>query len=139
MPESTEVRAAMVRFYDRFSAGDVGAFAQGIAEGEDVFVIGTDPGEWQDGRSTWIAGYHEQVTAVPGIRMETGGLRAYAEGTVGWAADRPAFVLPNGFRIPTRLTAVLRQEAGAWQLVNAHFSIGVPNDELVDLVQRWSR
>ena len=138
MQKSTAVEQAMLRFYDRFSAGDVEGFAQMITAWQDAFIVGTDPGEWQDGRTTWIAGYEEQISAVPGVRLEAGALRGYAEGTLGWAADRPSFVLPDGSAIPTRLTTVLRLEDGAWKLVNAHFSIGVPNEELFDLVQRWS-
>jgi ketosteroid isomerase-like protein len=138
MQESMGVREAMLRFYDRFSAGDVAGFAQLITAWEDAFVIGTDPGEWQDGRATWIAGYEDQIRYVPGIRLETGDLRGYAEGTLGWAADQPTFVIPDGTTIPTRLTAVLHQEDGEWKLVNAHFSVGVPNEELFDLVKRWS-
>jgi hypothetical protein len=138
MEQSAEVRDAMLRFYDRFSAGDVEGFAQAITAWEGAFVIGTDPGEWADGRATWIAGYQEQVTAIPGIRMEAGDLRGYAEGPLGWAADQPSLVVPDGSRVPTRLTAVLRLEEGAWKLVNAHFSVGVPNEELFELLKRWS-
>jgi hypothetical protein len=128
----------MQRFYQLFSAGDVEGFAQIITQREDAFVIGTDPGEWQDGRATWIAGYEEQITAIPGVRLEAGDLRGYAEGTLGWAADQPSFILPDGTRIATRLTTVLRLEDNTWKVVNAHFSIGVPNEEMFDLVTRWS-
>jgi hypothetical protein len=138
MEQSAEARAAMLRFYDRFSAGDIAGFAQMITNWEGAFVIGTDPGEWQESRSSWIAGYEEQITAIPGVRLEASDLRGYAEGTLGWAADQPSFVLPDGTKISTRLTTVLRLEDGAWKLVNAHFSIGVPNEELFDLLRRWS-
>jgi ketosteroid isomerase-like protein len=139
MERSNAVEQAMLRFYDRFSSGDVEGFAQMITAWPDAFVVGTDPGEWQDGRATWIAGYQEQIAAIPGVRLETGGLRGYAEGSLGWAADQPSFVLPDGTAISTRLTTVLRLEDGEWKLVNAHFSIGVPNEEMFDLVQRWSQ
>lgn len=138
MEHSTDVQAAMRRFYERFSAGDVAAFAQSITQLEDAFVIGTDPGEWQDGRATWIAGYEEQIAAIPGVRLEAGNLRGYAEGSLGFAADQPSFVLPDGSTIPVRLTTVMRFEDGDWRLVNAHFSVGVPNDELFELMARWS-
>jgi hypothetical protein len=138
MEQSSGVRDAVLGFYGRFAAADVAGFAQGVSGWDGAFVIGTDPGEWLDGRSNWIAGFEEQVTVIPGIRLEAGDLRAYAEGSLGWAADRPSFVLPDGTAIPTRMTAVLRLEEGTWKLVNAHFSIGVPNEEMFDLVKRWS-
>jgi hypothetical protein len=136
MQQSADVREAMLGFYNRFSAGDVTSFAQGITSWDDAFVIGTGPQEWLDGRTAWVAGYQEQITAIPGIRMEAGDPRGYAEGTLGWAADRPSIVIPGGPTIPTRLTAVLRLEDGAWKLVNAHFSIGVPDDVAMEIVQR---
>jgi hypothetical protein len=139
MEQSSELKDLMLRFYDRFSAGDVEGFAQTITAWEGAFVIGTDPQQWEDGRAAWIAGYEAQVRQVEGIRLEPGDLRCYTEGSLGWAADRPTFVLPDGSTIPTRMTAVARLEDGAWKLVNAHFSVGVPDDEVVDLVQRWSR
>ena len=37
----------------------------------------------------------------------------------------------------TRLTAVLPNEDGRWKIVHAHFSIGVPDEEVVELQQRW--
>jgi len=135
MQQSADVREAMLRFYQRFSAGDVASFAQGITSSDEALVIGTGPQEWLDGRATWIAGYQEQITAIPGIRMEAGDPRGYAEGTLGWAADRPTFVLPDDTAIPARVTAVLRLEDGAWKLVNAHFSIGVPDEVLMEILQ----
>ena len=136
MQQSADVREAMLRFYQRFSAGDVASFAQGITSSNDALIIGTGPQEWLDGRATWIAGYQEQITAIPGIRMEAGDPRGYAEGTLGWVADRPTFALPDGTTIPARVTAVLRLEDGAWKLVNAHFSIGVPDEVLMEILQR---
>ena len=133
MEPSAAVREALLTFYQRFSAGNVNAFAQSIASWPDAFVIGTGPAEWQDGRDTWIAGYEMQITAIPGLRVEAGNVRAYAEGALGFAADQPRFVLPNGLSIPMRLTAVLRLEGTTWKLLNAHFSAGVPDEVLIDL------
>jgi SnoaL-like domain len=125
-----------MRFYQRFSAGDVASFAQGITSGNDALIIGTGPQEWLEGRETWIAGYQGQIAAIPEIRMEPGDPRGYAEGALGWVADRPTFVLPDGATIPARVTAVLRLEDGAWKFVNAHFSVGVPDEVLMEMLQR---
>jgi SnoaL-like protein len=38
----------------------------------------------------------------------------------------------------TRLTAVMRQEEGRWKLVHMHLSVGVPDEQVVELQQRWS-
>ncbi len=38
----------------------------------------------------------------------------------------------------TRLTAVMRQEEGRWKLVHMHLSVGVPDEQVVPLQQRWT-
>lgn len=38
-----------------------------------------------------------------------------------------------------RVTAVFRNEDDRWRLVHAHFSVAVPDDEVVELQQRWSQ
>lgn len=38
----------------------------------------------------------------------------------------------------TRLTAVHRQEAGHWLLVHMHVSVGVPDEEVLELQRRWA-
>jgi hypothetical protein len=38
----------------------------------------------------------------------------------------------------TRLTSVLRHEDGSWRLVRVRVSIGVPDEEVAELQQRWS-
>jgi ketosteroid isomerase-like protein len=133
MQPSAGVREAMLLFYDRFSAGDVASFARSLSREADSMVIGTSPTEWYEGRDRWIAAYEEQITAIPGIRLEAGEVRGWEDGSVGWAADRPRFVLPNGLALPGRLTAVLRREDGEWKLAQAHFSVGVPDETALEL------
>lgn len=57
---------------------------------------------------------------------------------MGWLVDEPAFVFPDGSSFQTRLTAVMRQEDGRWKLVHMHVSVGVPDEEVVELQKRWS-
>lgn len=139
MEQSLEIRNAILRFYERFSAGDVAGLERMLTQGPGVLVIGTDPGEWYEGRAEWVAAFKEQMEAIPGIRLEAGDPRGFVEGSAGWLADRPSFVLPDGTTIPTRLTSVMEEEDGEWKLVQLHFSVGVPNDELIDLAKRLSR
>lgn len=136
MRESDGVREALQRFYGAFSAGDASAFERVVSRATDGMVIGTGPTEWLDGREAWLAGYREQIAAIPGIRLEAGAPRGWEEGSVGWAADRPRFVFPDGTVFPTRLTAVLRREEGEWRLVQAHFSLGVPDEVAFELLQK---
>lgn len=52
---------------------------------------------------------------------------------MGWVVDQPIFLFPDGSAVQTRLTAVLHQEGGAWKLVHMHLSVGVPDEEVVEL------
>ena len=64
-----------------------------------------------------------------GVRLEAGeALRSCQEGSVGRVADQSTFVLPDGATIPTRLTAIMRQEDGEWKLVQAYFYVDVPDE-----------
>jgi ketosteroid isomerase-like protein len=132
MESSTEVRAAMLRFYDRLSEGDVAAFDDVVAP-DAALVIGTAPGEWVTERDRMRSGFETE-----GVTLETGGsATGYAEGSMGWVADEPTFGFPDGTRMKCRLTAVLRDEAGAWRLVHMHVSVAVPDEEVGQLQQRW--
>jgi ketosteroid isomerase-like protein len=138
MERSAGVRDAVLRFYDRFSAGDIEGFGRLISRAGDALVIGTDPQQWGDGRAAWISGFEATSRAWKGIRFDSTDLRSYEEGSMGWAADRPTVVAPDESILKTRLTAVLHREDGEWRLVNVHLSVGVPDEEVIDLQQRWS-
>jgi ketosteroid isomerase-like protein len=139
MRRSAEVRDTLLRFYEVFSAADLEGFAQIITqEDEGVLVIGTDPGDWAEGRERWIAAREALMHTMEGLRLEAGEEpRGYEEGSMGWVADQPRAVLPDG-TISTRLTGVVRQEEGEWRLVHIHLSVGVPDEEVVELQKRWS-
>jgi len=128
---SDAVRDGMLAFYERFSAGDAEAFANGIATCDGVSVIGSGPGEGHGDRDSWLHAYATQIGAM-GIRLEGGDDPVgYEEGTVGFGTDTPRFVLQDGSYVPTRMTAVLRQEGGEWKIVHLHFSVGVGDEDAV--------
>ena len=100
-------------------------------------AIGT-AGEWLEGREQLLAALEAQMNEMEGFRMEAGEEpHCYEEGSMGWVADRPRVVLPDG-TIWTRLTGVVRQEEGEWRFVHLHLSVGVPDEEVVELQRRWS-
>jgi hypothetical protein len=132
MQQSGDVREAMLRFCDRLSAGDVASFDELVSR-EAALIIGTAPGEWVDDRERMKFGFEAE-----GVRLEPDDPLGYEEGSMGWVVDQPTFVFPDGSAIQTRLTAVMRREDGRWKLVHAHFSVGVPDEEVVDLQRRWS-
>ena len=136
MQRSDGVREGVRRFYERFSAGDGAGFAEVIAQVEGVSVIGTGPGEGHDEREDWIATYEQMMQGeMAGTRLEGGDARAYEEGSLGFAVDEPSFVLPDGAVLKTRLTAVLSRADGDWKVVHLHFSVGVPDEQAMQLQQ----
>lgn len=133
MERSDHVRDAMLRFYERLSAGDVGSFDQLVSGEEATLVIGTAPGEWVRERDRLRFGFEaEGVGMRPGPTPE-----GFEEGSLGWVVDEPTMSLPDGSTIKTRLTGVLKREEGAWKIVHFHVSVGVPDEEVADLQQRW--
>ena len=135
MQQSTEVRDAMLRFYDRLSASDIGSFDELVSQESVTFIIGTAPGEWVTERERMRFGFEAE-----GFRIEAGEDPAgYEEGSLGWLVDEPTFFFPDGSSMDARLTAVIRQEDGRWKLVHMHVSVGVPDEEVVELQSRWSR
>jgi len=130
MQQSPGVKQAILRCYEVFSAGDLEGSVRLLTREEGAVVIGTDPQEWADSRTEFIAFLEAQMTEGQTLLMEASeDPRCFEEGTVGWVADRPTFVLGDGTTVPSRMTAVMRQEDGEWRLVQAHWSLGVPNRE----------
>ena len=73
-----------------------------------------------------------------GMRLEAKDPVGYEQGPLGWVVDQPAFVFPDGSVMQSRLTALMPREDGRWKLVHLHHSVGVPEEEVVDLQRRWT-
>lgn len=133
MQQSDQVRDAMLRLYDRLSASDVASFDQLVSQDPATLIIGTAPGEWVTQRERMRFGFEAE-----GVRIQAGEPAGYEEGAMGWVVDEPMFFFPDGSAMQTRLTAILHREDGAWKLVHMHVSVGVPDEEVVELQKQWS-
>ena len=130
MQESAAVREAILRCYSVFSSGDLEGSIRLLTQEEGAIGIGTDPNEWADSRAEFIAFLESQMAEAETVRLEAeANPRCFEEGSVGWVADRPTFVVADSSTVPTRMTAVMRKEDGEWKLVHAHWSVGVPNQQ----------
>ncbi len=98
-----------------------------------TLVIGTAPGEWVTERPRLRFGFEAE-----GLAVEAGDPIGYVEGSLGWVVDQPTFFFPDGSAMDARLTAVMHREDGRWKLVHMHLSVGVPDEEVVELQKRWS-
>jgi hypothetical protein len=105
-----------------------------IVSAEADLVIGTAPGENVTDRSAMRFGFEAE-----GITIRSREAHRYEEGSLGWVVDQPRFGFPDGSGMDCRVTAILHNENGTWRLVHAHFSVGVPDDEVATLQERWSR
>lgn len=133
MQRSREVEEGLGAFYSAFNSGDTSQFEGRLSGGDGVSVIGSAPGEGHSSRQDWLGAYEAGIAEI-GLTLEGGSeVAGFAEGDAGFATDQPAFVLPNGGRLRTRLTAVLGREDGEWKMVHAHFSVGVPDEEAIEM------
>jgi hypothetical protein len=128
MDRSPELRDLLLRFYEALSSGDTAFIDRHFSVTEAARGVGTDAEEWWQGPRL-AAAWKEQVEAMGGsMPLAAGDPEAYVEGPVGWAADRPTLQLQGG-TILVRLTVVFHQEDGEWKIVQAHGSLGVPNED----------
>jgi hypothetical protein len=132
MQESAAVTQAWLRFCDGVSQGRVSDFDD-IVSAEATLIIGTAPGENVSDRQSMRFGFETE-----GVTLQSRSAQGFEEGSLGWVVDEPRLGFPDGSGMDCRLTAIMRNEAGTWRLVHAHFSVGVPDDEVVGLQRKWS-
>ncbi len=127
MHPSTELADVLRRIYAAVSDGDEAVLAGVLSRSDGLVFIGTDPDEWFDDTASIRSLLKAQAEA--GVKVRPGPIAAFQEGTVGWVADRGAFVLSDGSEAPFRITMVFHREDSAWKIVQEHASFGVRNEE----------
>jgi len=133
MRPSPDVRATMLDFYARITASDVASFDRLVSTDPATLVIGTSPGEWVTERERLRFGFEAEGLAIAAGPAPVG----FENGPVGWFADEPTYRFPSGAEMRTRLTSVLERDGADWRIVHMHVSVGVPDEEVVDLQARW--
>lgn len=128
MERSTDLEAKLEELYSAFSTGDGDTAERLVTTRDGLVFIGTDPDEWFEDVASVRSLLEAQAGA--GVQVEHGSPVAYEEGTVGWVADRGSFVLPDGTKVPFRITAVFRREDGDWRLVQEHASVATANEDV---------
>lgn len=136
-PEIEQLMRDMVEAVDR---GDMDTLNNRTLSGEDgVVMIGTDPGEYtrtQAGMRQMLEDSTPEGPLHMHVAMDE--VHGYEEGDVGWA-DGTGSVTRGGDSAATRFTAVFRREQGGWRCVQAHSSIGVPNEIMFDATLRTEK
>lgn len=128
MIPSADVRDLTKRAYEVLTSGegDVGSL---FADDDGVLAIGSDPDEWWEGHDRITAVFRAQGEALRGSRIESSDPVAYAVGDVGWVADRPTIVMPDGPAVALRVTATAVRSDGTWRFVQWHGSVAVANED----------
>jgi ketosteroid isomerase-like protein len=131
MSHVEEFRDLLRGLYDSFGSGDPSAWTDHLAP--DVLGIGSDPGEWWEGRDVVSAIGAKQVKEMSdaGISVTGGDARIVEHGDVLWAADRPVLRLVDGSEVPMRFTVVAEHHEGTLRLTQFHLSVGAANEEVV--------
>ncbi len=129
LQRSPELRELMSRFYDAMQTGETSRVLDMMSREEGVLSIGTDPNEWWSDLDTLERVYNAQISEMrdAGVRFQPGDVQCFQEGSVGWCADQPRIMLPDGSEQRMRITVVFHKEGDAWRMVQSHASFGVPN------------
>jgi SnoaL-like domain len=129
---STEIEQVLRDTLDALARSDVEWIGRRTSRDPCVVGIGSDPAEWAEGYDNLMRVWGESTPdAELGVKVGLDDVKGFREGSVGWAAGHGYFEVA-GKRVPVRMTAVLHVEDDEWKTVQAHASIGVPNDRLLD-------
>ena len=134
MKVSNDVKNAMLGFYSGVTNKEVERFDDLVSK-DATLIFGTAPGENVTERAGMRFGFEMEGLSLKAGKNPAG----YEEGTMGWAVDEPTFGFPDGSKLHIRLTIVMRKEDGKWKIVHGHFSVGVPDDQVVLLQKQWAK
>jgi hypothetical protein len=133
VPErSPEIEQVLRGTVDAIARSDLDEIGRLTSRDACVVGIGSDPTEWSEGYDDLMRLMREATPDAPlGVTVGLNDVKAFREGSVGWAAGRGYFEM-DGKRVPVRITSVRHLEDGEWKAVQTHVSIGVPNDRMLD-------
>jgi ketosteroid isomerase-like protein len=128
MKQSTEINAAFSQYLTALGTGDVETIEALFSKESGVRVIGTDPREWWSGHEQIVRMFTAQQAELGEFSITPSDSEAFEEGSIGWAAAKFTATIGD-YEMNGRISAVFRQEDGAWKIVQSHGSIGAANEE----------
>jgi hypothetical protein len=129
MQPCDELKNIVLQHYGKFHSGEQShSIEETYSLQKGVTIIGNDPNEWFEDRSSIDAFINAGGSSR--LDIEVKNIVACCEGTVGWTADRVTVKLPNGSELPVRHTRIFHKENDVWKLVHLHVSIAVPNESM---------
>ena len=129
--ENPDNKAVVKRFLEALDAGDWQTLSNLFARDEGLRYIGTDFREWWQGPEVaTVIGPHLAEAPDYEIWIDADDVEGFSRGHVGWGAARGHLRFSDQESVDIRHTAVFVLEAGYWRIVQAHNSVGRPNQEV---------
>lgn len=127
---SEELRAVAARQWAAFRQGDLERFFATYSSASGLTVIGTDESEFVEDRARFVDYVRTQFELVGGTPFGEGMVDAWVEGDVGWTTTRST-VTSNAVERALRVTSLFRLELEGWRIIHEHWSVGMPNQEVL--------
>lgn len=125
MKPSEELHNLMVKFYESGPKGESIAFTETyISRMDGVLVVGSDPGEWFEGYEAILKWTVSLAEILSQAKIEIKYIKAYSEGTMGWAVGESTIKIPDGPEATLVTTGVFHQENGSWKIVHFRHANG---------------
>jgi ketosteroid isomerase-like protein len=116
---------------EAIQASDVAALERTLSRAEGSVLIGSDATEYTRNVDEMMQMVRDTLPAQSNMAFSVNDVRGYAEGEVGWFDSTGRFER-DGQSVEVRMTGVAHKEDGRWRFVQAHASIGVPNERMFD-------
>lgn len=132
MQRSPEIEQLMRDLVTAIDRGDAASAVGKLSAEPGAVLIGTSPDEYTRTRET-MQHLLEDSTPQGSAQIHVGldEVCGYEEGDVAWADSTGTF-RHDDEAVDVRFTGVFRREQGGWRCVQAHSSIGVPNERMFD-------
>ena len=131
MERSPELEQLVVAWFAGASRGDPSLVDAHVSLGDGTLLIGSDPGEVFRGGSAVALFLRGEVESAAGnAAFSPADIKAFQEGTVGWATTNVTITMPDRRHVSPRWSAVFHLEDGVWRFVQTHASIGVANEDI---------
>ena len=131
MERSPELEAFVRQMGDALAASDMAALEEMLSRVDGSVMIGSDAAEYYRDVDGMLRMTREAMPAQSQVTLHMDDTRGYAEGDVGWFDGMGRFEQGTE-SVALRLTGVAHKEDGQWRFVQAHASIGVPNEQMFD-------
>lgn len=132
MQRSADIEQIARNAISAMDRGDIDTVIGMISRDEAATSIGTDPGEYTRDQAASLEMMRASSPDAPGgVHVSLTDVRGYEHGDVGWLDGKGTFSR-GGESVDIRFTNVLCREDGRWKIVQAHASVGVPNELMFD-------